>query len=132
VLKERMPQALALVALIAALGASVLLVFIPFYSGVETNPATGQQVQGSATLIQMNGWDVLIPLVIPPVLAAAGLLAVLCAKHWRLLFVWIAASLLAVFVFLTGFSIGLFYVPAMIVSMTCAIVTQFQGNTIVR
>ena len=130
-MKEKMPQALALVALIAALGVSVLLLFIPVYKGETTPPTnvitgmvTGQPREISATLLEVNGPRVLIPLAIPPLLAAAGLLAVLRARRWRRLLIWVAAFLLAVFVFLTGFSIGMFYVPAMILLVVCAILTQ--------
>jgi hypothetical protein len=139
IMKEKMPQTMAVIALIAALGASVMLLFLPIYSGTTTPPvnvntgvATGQPVAMSATLLEVNGPRVFIPLVIPVVLAGLGLLAVLRAKRWRLLFVWIAAFLLAVFVLITGFSIGMFYVPAMILSMTAAIVTQFRGDTIAK
>lgn len=138
-MKERMPQVLAWVALMAALGASIMLLIIPIYEGVTTpavnvitGEVTGESHKISATLVQMNGWDVLIPLSIPPVLAAVGLLAMLRTKRWRRLLVWMLAFLLAVFVFITGFSIGTFYVPAMILSMTCAIVTQFRGDAIAR
>ena len=133
--KERMPVVVAWVALVAALGASIMLVFLPIYSGTTTPPidvntglATGQPVVMSATLLEVNGPRVFIPLSIPPVLAALGLLAVVRAKHYRQLLIWIAAFLLAIFVFITGFSIGMYYVPAMILSMTCAMVTQMRGG----
>ncbi len=132
--KERMPQTLAWIAFIAALGASVMLIFLPIYQG-QTTPAinaitgevTGQSVTTTATLLEVNGVRVIILLLIPPLLAGLGLLVVLRARRFRQLFVWIAAFLLAVFVLITGFSIGIFYVPAMILAMTCAIVTQFHG-----
>lgn len=127
-----MPQTLAIVALIAAVGASVMLLFLPLYQGEAFDPATNVGKAITFTLVEVNGWDVLVPLSIPPGLAAVGWLAVVRAKHYRQLFVWIAAFLLAVFVFITGFSIGLFYVPAMIMSMTGAMVAQLRGSNKVQ
>ena len=135
-LKKQMPQTMAWVAFIAALGASVMLLFLPIYTK-QTTPAinavtgevTGQAVTTTATLLEVNGARVIIPLLIPPLLAGLGLLAVLRARRFRPLFVWLAAFLLAGFVLITGFSIGIFYVPAMILAMTAAIVTQMRGDT---
>ena len=115
-----------MLALIAALGSSILLAFIPYYTGVQVDPASGQQTTSSATLIQVNGRGVLIDLAVAPVLAGAGLWAVLYARRAKLLLLWIPGFLLAGFVFLTGFSIGMFYVPSMILLMTSAIVIQLK------
>ena len=128
-MKEKMPQILAAIALVAALGASVMLVVIPVYSGTEIDPSTGQQIQTTATLIQVNGKGVLFALSIPVVIAAAGWLAILYVRRPKVLLVWGTAFLLTAFVFVTGFSIGMFYVPAMILLMTSAIVCQFRVNS---
>lgn len=78
--------------------------------------------------MQINGRDVLIPLAIPPLLAAASLLSMLYTVKSRQWLVWSMAFLLAIFVFITGFSIGKFYVPAMILLISCAIAIQVEAR----
>ncbi len=80
----------------------------------------------SATLIQVNGYGVIVALLIPPVLTALTLLAVFRLHRGRLILAWLAAFVLAAYVLLTALSIGPFYVPAMILSMTSAVMAQME------
>ncbi|HSL68691.1 MAG TPA: hypothetical protein VK864_00550 [Longimicrobiales bacterium] len=60
----------ALVALVLNLAAALYLVFLPAYSGVSTYQDTAGLVQTtttSATLIEANGWSVLVPILVPVV-----------------------------------------------------------------
>lgn len=59
-----------------------------------------------ATLLQVNGPDALVPLLLPVIVA---LVALLIPKRVMRI---VAAVLLAGFALIAGFSIGLFYIPA--------------------
>jgi hypothetical protein len=59
-----------------------------------------------ATLLQVNGSDALFPLFFPVIVALLALL--LSQRVMRV----VAAVLMAGFVLIGGFSIGLFYIPA--------------------
>jgi hypothetical protein len=82
--------------LAAAWGVAVSfgLALIPTYSGGET-------------LVQENGRGVVVWLIIPVVL----LLIIHVASPWLAIAAW---ALLAAFVVVTGFSVGLFYLPALV------------------
>ena len=58
-----------------------------------------------ATLLQVNGPDALVPLLLPVIVA---LVALIPKRVMRI----VAAVLLAEFALIAGFSIGLFYIPA--------------------
>lgn len=97
------------VALLLALTASVALLFIPFYGSVEV----GAEPTGTATLIEVNGSGVVILLALPVLFTAVitmvrGRRAVLVSA--------LCTGLLAAFVLLGIASIGMFYLPALIVA----------------
>ncbi len=113
---------LALVALLLALAAALFQALDPSaYSGEsETASSTGVVTRQSehASLIAVNGfWPTVIPLAVPVVLCALGLL--FAVKAWRTP-LWVVACVLAVFSFITGFSIGLFFMPAAVVLVLAA------------
>ena len=79
-----------------ALLCSLILLVLPAYSGQT----------GRATLLQVNGPRVLLPLAIPP---SITLLPLLLRGHS----VRIGATIaLGLFCLISGFSIGMFYVPS--------------------
>ncbi|MGH2785522.1 MAG: hypothetical protein ACRDJ1_09680 [Actinomycetota bacterium] len=105
---------LAALSLSSAVLVAAVLLIVPSYSGVEAVVSTtGESFERStsATLLQANGAGVLVPLLFP---AAVAGLAILAAQNVRLRSVSyaVATSILLVFVFLTGFSIGLFFIPS--------------------
>jgi hypothetical protein len=77
-------------------------------SGVEA----GVSVAGRATLFEANGPGALPPLVIPIVLVVVPLLVTGASS--RRLATYICCGALVPFVVLTGFSIGMFYIPSAI------------------
>ena len=86
-----------------AVAVSGLLLVLPTYSGWSSESPFVQQ---HATLLQVNGPRALIALAIPVLIA---LVPVLLPKWWVRI---VAGLLLAVFVVIAGFSIGLFYFPS--------------------
>ena len=83
-----------------ALAAAIFLLVWPSYSGFNGDQPT------HATLLQVNGPFVLIPVMFPVV---TTLTALLLRKQW----VRIAATILiSGFAVIGGFTIGLFYLPA--------------------
>ena len=110
----------ALAALLLAIVAGLFLAFYPVYQGVSATGSSSGVVTSSSesgTLITVNGLWVLVPLCIPIVLAALGLIAV--ARRRRAL-VWVLGGVLLGFVVLSGFTIGLFYLPAAIALLLSA------------
>ena len=108
----------AVLSLIAALSASVVLVFLPVVAvqgeavlyDNENALLTGK-IRRDETLVKHQGWPVVTVLVIP-VLGAS--LPFVAAPHGRRVR-WmrmVSATFLSLFVLFTGFSIGLFYVPS--------------------
>ena len=130
--RNRSASILTFIALALASVAFVLLIFLPTYTGGYTDPITGKTINSSATLIQVNGYGVLLPLVVPVLFAGLGLLAVLMihrgVRGGRLV-LWVVAALLAIFDLVTGFSIGAFYVPAAVLLLTSAALTGRNADT---
>jgi hypothetical protein len=79
-----------------AIAAAIFVLSFPFYYSLD----------GSLTLIGANGSWVLIPILLPVVVAALPL--ALYSRAMRV----ISAVLLGAFVLLSGFTIGLCYLPA--------------------
>jgi hypothetical protein len=105
---------LALISFGLAVAVSGLLLVLPTYSGWSSESPSVQQ---HATLLQVNGPRALIALAIPVLIA---LVPVLLPKRWvRLL----AALVLAAFVVVGGFSIGLFYAPSAFVMLMAGLVS---------
>jgi hypothetical protein len=100
------------VALALSLLAVLYLLFFPTYSGVmSSQDSTGvvQTTTTSSTILEVNGWSALLPMLFPVVICAATL-ALRSTPGVRLARV-IAAVLLMGFAIVAGFSIGLFYIP---------------------
>ena len=95
---------LAAAAFAWALGASVLLLFLPVY---ESDPG------GGATLVDENGAGVIAVLAIPVAIAAAGLALKGRGRA-------VAAVLAGAFVVLGSFTVGLFYAPTAILLIVAA------------
>ena len=114
-------------ALVLATAATAALLVVPFYTGVratavavpgQTAPPVPVVATRTATLVEVNGPGVLVVLAIPialPVLAlAAGKSRFRRATHV------VGALLLVGFCLLTGFSVGLFYVPTALAMVVAA------------
>jgi hypothetical protein len=99
--------------LLLALAAGLGLALWPCaYQGVEvqlTPGGAGEERQLCATLVEMNGVDVLGVLALPVLLAGAGLVAVRAGRRGILSAVMVA---LVAFCLLALASVGLYYAPA--------------------
>jgi hypothetical protein len=76
-----------------------------------------------ASMIEVNGPGVLVPLLVPVALTAIGLLNALTwdGRNTRSkLFMWASAVLLIGFCALAAFSIGMFYLSAAVASLVTA------------
>ena len=96
-------------------------VVVPSYQSVSVTPVTpggiaSDPTRFTATLIEVNGLGIVLPLMLTPiVLTGLGLLAALLmdaglARRKGLL--WVSAVLLLGFCAVSIFSVGLFYLPA--------------------
>lgn len=110
---DRGRNATALATMLASAAAIVLLV-APVYSN-------------GRTLIQVNGWIALLPLSFPVIVAVTALVLSrsVLARRAR----WLAAMVLLGFVVLTGFSIGVFYLPAAAAMVAAALLKPDRLGT---
>ncbi|WP_147916672.1 hypothetical protein [Ruania zhangjianzhongii] len=97
-------RAVPAIALLLSLAASVALLLLPFY-GNRGEPT------GTATLIEVNGSGVVILLAVPVLLTAT--IALAKDRPWISMLCTLA---LAGFTVLTVASIGMFYLPALVVA----------------
>ena len=101
---------LAAASFVLALGAAVFVLVWPLYAGFGLDGSVVKR----ATLLAVNGAWVLIPVTIPVAIAC---LPLLFRRRWVRV---TTAILLSVFSFISGFTIGLFYVPAAILLAVAA------------
>jgi hypothetical protein len=113
-------MALSSACLLWCMAAGLLLWFVPLGSSESASGSAtvvgGQTIVSSGPVVVSHGQSFAsvsglgpVPLIIPVVLAAIATWSALRRRTWVLLG---ATILLALFAFLTGFSIGLFYLPA--------------------
>jgi hypothetical protein len=105
VVKRRTASRAAVFAVVAAALVWVAALVVPVYSG---SSSTGRSSR--ATLVDVNGPRVLVLLAIPIAIALIGLLAVTGRLPRSALPV--ACALMWMWTIITGFSVGLFYLPA--------------------
>jgi len=110
---SRMTRISVTTSLLLALAAGVGLALWPCaYQGVEAQSTPGgveEERQLCATLVEMNGVDVLAVLALPVLLAGVGLATVHAGRRVILLTVTVA---LVAFCLLALASVGLYYAPA--------------------
>jgi hypothetical protein len=114
-----MGRRLALLALVLSIVAAGYLVFAPLY---ETSTLAGNSAivsTGRATLLQVNGWTALIPVLIPVLICGVVVYRTrtLPARGAPA----VGAALLSVLVVLGGFSIGMFYAPSAVTMLLAAL-----------
>jgi hypothetical protein len=93
-----------------AVAAAIYLLVGPVYSGFSNGRPT------RATLIEINGDRVIVPVMFPALVALASL--ILHRQRVRI----VAAIVMGVFVLISGMSIGLFYLPAGVLMLLAACV----------
>jgi len=111
-------------AIAAAWGVGLLVValFVPVYQS-ERVSSSGAVTQGSATLVDVNGWGVLLVTGVPLLvtLVVGGALWHRAARPGAGVFAWTAAGLLVCFNVLAMLSIGVFVIPVTVgVVAACA------------
>lgn len=110
-----------LVAVALAVAAGLLLLLLPVYGGTSTS-MDGSGVTTTttthATLAEENGRGVYALLLVPVVLTALPLIAV--GTTYRVVS-WVAAALLAACCLLALLTIGVFYLPALAMLVTGAV-----------
>jgi len=109
----------ATLSLLAALAASGVLTFAPVYRSIsctaDSNGAESARcISGSSTLVEENGTQVLVFLAIPVAIALLGLVSSVRPVRIPRFLEWTNVIVLLALVLLTGFSIGLLYLPAAI------------------
>lgn len=103
-------SAVPAIAFLLTLTASVALLFLPFYGSV----GVGDGSSGTATLIEVNGSGVVLALALPVMLT--GTIALVRGRR-RLVVSALCTFVLAAFVVLSVASIGMFYLPALLVAV---------------
>ena len=106
----RLASYLAAASLVWCIAAGLLLYFLPWGTSV-TGSSTGEEVETGGERLFTASLASVWPLIVPMLLC--GLATWCAARHHRSLFI-IATVLLAVFAFLSGFSIGFAYWPALL------------------
>jgi hypothetical protein len=105
-----MKTRLTAISFVLAMVAAIFLLVWPVYRGVGSGGVT------HATLIQVNGWWVIVPVMFPVLVAFVPV--VVPKQAVRI----VAAIVMGAFVFISGFSIGMFYLPAGILMLLAACV----------
>jgi uncharacterized membrane protein YhfC len=129
--------ALSTACLLWCIAAGLLLWFIPLGSSesqsVSAKVINGQTIVSSGPVVAGPGQSFAsvsalgpLPLIIPVVLAGIAAWSALRRHKWVLIG---ATILLALFAFLTGFSIGLFYLPAAAVQVVACIMALSASAT---
>ncbi len=117
----------ALVSDALAWAASLWLLLWPYsYQGTSVTQTAGepagQITETHASLLAVNGLWVIIPLLIPVVITTLLLVTAISSnRRAAKLPAWPLAAILLGFCILSGFSIGIFYLPSALVSIVTAI-----------
>ena len=119
-----------------AWAAGLWMVFGPVYQGVSV-PATiagepaGEATRHTHTLVEANGLWVLWLLLIPVVMSGLVLVAIALTSPGqarRKALLWTLALALLVFCVVGIFSIGLFYLPALVALLVAAVTDSLKGS----
>lgn len=121
--------------------AFLFIAFWPwFYSGTSTTPigpdgSGGEVVQHHGSLVAVNGWGVLLPLLVPVALTALGLGVAWSRDAQGIsskLLLWALAVLMIGFCVIAIASIGIFYLPAGLALLASAIVMSRKRSPTAR
>jgi hypothetical protein len=126
----------ALVCHALAWAAFLWFIFSPYgYTGVKSIPGRPGEPPGPSTIIHANvvnvmGVSVIPILAIPIAITALVLALAIFSRSWRYTAgtLWFLAATLLVFCILSIFSIGLFYLPAGLVTLVTAILWNRQHS----
>lgn len=114
--ETRTSTALAGISVALAGAATLWLIFWPYsYSGISLSSNGDESVKTSASLIMVNGYRVVLVLLVPCALTVIGFLAIRSADSSHVLekvAIWLPAIVLLLFCVVALFSVGLFYIPS--------------------
>ena len=129
----RLSTILSGLAHISTMAAAFILLFIPFYSGGETIDSRGGLTQisvSNVTLLEANGGGLLFVLIFPWLTTGVAVFSTIMGaprniEHSRVLwrwrsYSWAASVVLLAFVFLSFSTVGLFYIPALLLTISAA------------
>jgi len=121
VIRDRPAKALAGAACALSLAAALFLALWPeSYQGTSVT-TDGRVIEDSASLIEENGAQVLVWLLLPVAACLWALLASFSRSAGARLAIWLMALLLLLFAFVSILSIGAFYLPAAIALLLAAL-----------
>ena len=128
-MRVRMTTVSAWTANALAWGGGAWLWFGPSYRGVSVTPVLpdgsgGEVTHSTATLIEVNGVDVVLWLLVPVLVTIIALLAVHLVNPGqanRKILLWCTAAALLVFCALAIFSFGIFYLPSALALLVAAV-----------
>ena len=115
------------IAVLWGLALPIVALLVPIYSGESTEMSgdgTTVTRESGATLVQVNGWQVLLTISVPLVAAVlvTGLLSLPRRHRWPLVLAFVVAGLLAAGTLLAMLSIGIFVLPVTVCLIAaCAI-----------
>jgi hypothetical protein len=112
--RRRASTLLRAVAALLALGASAMLLVVPFVNSSAATQSSGGPLlveERSMTLLESEGPGVLVVLAVPVLLTA---LPLVFRPRWLGV---VCTAVLGVLVVVTGFSIGLLYLPALVAAL---------------
>lgn len=142
-----LPTMTAWAAHLLAWVAGAWLVFGPIYQGVYYSSVEGRSEPSSSTLnpdewthdtetlIEANGLRAVLYLIIPLILTGIVILTVHRAdigKVWRKVLIWVTVVALFGFCVLTIFTIGIFYLPAVLALLIAAFADSVARGTVRR
>jgi hypothetical protein len=114
-------------AFLAAIAATIYLLNAPLYQHVKTvHTESGEQtIQGTATLVEVNGTWVINQLLLVTLVSGVPLFVALRRSTLHRLVTWVSALLLMAYSIAGSFTIGLAFMPSAILLLMAAIATLF-------
>ncbi len=134
--RTRVTAVSALAAHALAWVAGLWFAFGPVYQGVSVTASmpgesAGEATRHTHTLVESNGPWVLWLLLIPVLLSGVALLAIVftdAGQARRRAFLWMSALALLAFCTVGIFSIGLFYLPALLALLVAAVTGSLKDR----
>jgi hypothetical protein len=119
--RNKVCQFLAGASVLLALGAALFLALWPeSYQGTSVT-TDGRVTETSASLIEENGAEVLLWLLLPEAACLVALLASLSESTGAKVAMWLMGLLLLLFAWVSILSIGAFYLPAALALLLAAL-----------
>ena len=114
-------------AFLAAIGATIYLLNVPLYQYEKTvlTESGEQTIQGTVTLVEVNGTWVIYQLLAVTLISGVPLFAALRQPAHQSLVTWVCALLVLAYSIAGSFTIGLAYMPSAILLLITAAATLF-------